>query len=121
MRRAVDSRVESKLVGLLRVERQMFQQRHDAGRLSARDHFAAQDSGDVRVFREVFEVAAVVNVAHEIDSAAEMHVEAALFGFLSEGDTYLTGGGFVERGSHEQPGGERRAAVERSVRVAAPV
>src|SRR5215471_19584109 len=99
----------------------MFQQRHDTGRLSAGNNLPTHHARNIRVFREILEVAPVVDIAHEVDATTKVNVEAALPRLLPKRHTYLAGEYWVEGGSHEKPRGERSATVERAIRVATSV
>src|SRR5215813_4758045 len=99
----------------------MFQQRHDTGRLSAGNNLPAHHTGDIRIFREILEVAPVVDVAHEVDATAQVNVEAAPPRLFAQRHTHLAGECWIERASHEETRWKRSATIERAIRVATSV
>ena len=67
--------------GFLRVERVVLDRRDDAARLHAADGVSAQRAGQQRIFAQVFEIAAVARLAHQVHAAGKQDVEALALGF----------------------------------------
>src|SRR5699024_2782635 len=78
-------------VGLLVVDREVFDTGSDTGRLHPFDHRGGDPGSEVRVLGEVLEVAAAQWRAFDVHSGPEQHVDSQCPCFAAHGATHATG------------------------------
>ena len=111
----VDDRVQPVPVGLVAVERKMLDCGDNPLCLRGRHRLSGERASEQRVFRYVFEVAPVADVAGQIHSAAEQNVEAAAARLPTQHLPGLSSQLGIEAGAQRQGGGQRSGRVARSV------